>query len=60
MRTEDLPLQAFDHAVWQANSTLLSWCIIPTADLNIYRWPIPTDSPNSGSRALGGLARRLL
>ena len=32
MRTEDLPLQAFNHAVWQSNSDLFELVIIPTAD----------------------------
>ena len=49
MRTEDLPLQAFNHAVWQTNSTYPSWSMIPTADPSTYRWPIPTGSPSSGS-----------
>lgn len=37
MRTEDLPLWAFNHAVWQSNPIYRSWCIIPTADRHTYR-----------------------
>ncbi|MCG5432752.1 IS3 family transposase [Mycobacterium sp. MYCO198283] len=50
MRIEDLPLQEANHAVWQIDSNLWGWSIIPTAEPNTYRSPIPTGWPNSGSR----------
>jgi hypothetical protein len=35
--TEDLPLQGFNHAVSQAGSNLIEWCIIPTTNRSTYR-----------------------
>jgi hypothetical protein len=54
MRTEDLPLQAFNHAVWQSNSDLSELVHRSDADRSSYRWPVPTGWPNSGSHRQWG------
>jgi transposase InsO family protein len=49
MRTEDLPLQAFEHAVWQANSDVSGLVHHSDRGSQYYRWYVPSGWPSLGS-----------
>ncbi len=56
--TEDLPLQAFNCAVWQSNTDPPEWIHHSATDRSTYRWHIPTDLPNFGIVPSVGYSQR--